>query len=61
MDGRIAAIRKGLDANNFEDTPDMAYSAKYSSTFYGPFREAAESTPKFGDRKIVPDGLKEFK
>lgn len=51
MDGRIDAIRKGLDANGFSDTPIMAYSAKYSSGFYGPFREAAESTPQFGDRK----------
>jgi porphobilinogen synthase len=51
MDGRVAAIRKTLDANNFEDTPIMSYSAKYSSAFYGPFREAAESSPQFGDRK----------
>jgi len=51
MDGRIAAIRKALDADGFTDTPIMAYSAKYSSGFYGPFREAAESTPQFGDRK----------
>ncbi|HEY2866313.1 MAG TPA: porphobilinogen synthase [Pyrinomonadaceae bacterium] len=51
MDGRIGAIRTALDANGFSDTPIMAYSAKYSSAFYGPFREAAESTPQFGDRK----------
>jgi porphobilinogen synthase len=51
MDGRIGAIRKALDAGGFSDTPIMAYSAKYSSAFYGPFREAAESTPQFGDRK----------
>jgi porphobilinogen synthase len=51
MDGRIDAIRKALDANGFSETPIMAYSAKYSSGFYGPFREAAESTPQFGDRK----------
>ena len=51
MDGRIAAIRSALDANRFENIPIMAYSAKYSSGFYGPFREAAESTPQFGDRK----------
>ena len=51
MDGRIAAIRNILDSNSFEDIPIMAYSAKYNSSFYGPFREAAESTPKFGDRK----------
>src|SRR5215468_10265466 len=51
MDGRIGAIREALDANGFSDTPIMAYSAKYSSAFYGPFREAAESAPQFGDRK----------
>lgn len=51
MDGRIDAIRKALDTNRFTDIPIMAYSAKYSSGFYGPFREAAESTPQFGDRK----------
>lgn len=51
MDGRVGAIRKILDENNFQDIPIMAYSAKYSSGFYGPFREAAESTPQFGDRK----------
>jgi porphobilinogen synthase len=51
MDGRIAAIRNALDAGGFTDTPIMAYSAKYSSAFYGPFREAAESAPQFGDRK----------
>lgn len=51
MDGRIAAIRRGLDEAGFTDTPIMAYSAKYSSAFYGPFREAAESAPQFGDRK----------
>jgi porphobilinogen synthase len=51
MDGRIGAIRKILDENNFTETPIMAYAAKYSSAFYGPFREAAESAPQFGDRK----------
>ena len=51
MDGRIGAIRTALDAGGFTDTPIMAYSAKYSSAFYGPFREAAESAPQFGDRK----------
>jgi len=51
MDGQVAAIREALDENSFEDTPIMAYSAKYASSFYGPFREAAESAPKFGDRK----------
>jgi porphobilinogen synthase len=51
MDGRIGAIREALDADGFSDTPIMAYSAKYSSAFYGPFREAAESAPQFGDRK----------
>jgi porphobilinogen synthase len=51
MDGRIGAIRKALDENRFEDIPIMAYSAKFASCFYGPFREAAESKPQFGDRK----------
>jgi porphobilinogen synthase len=51
MDGRIGAIRGALDAGGFENIPIMAYSAKYSSAFYGPFREAAESAPQFGDRK----------
>ncbi|CAN5529969.1 porphobilinogen synthase [soil metagenome] len=51
MDGRVAAIRKALDAAGFAETPIMAYSAKFSSAFYGPFREAAESAPQFGDRK----------
>ncbi|CAN5747216.1 porphobilinogen synthase [soil metagenome] len=51
MDGRVAAIRKTLDENGFTETPIMAYSAKYSSALYGPFREAAESAPQFGDRK----------
>ena len=51
MDGRVGAIRRVLDENGFGDTPIMAYSAKYSSAFYGPFREAAESAPQFGDRK----------
>jgi porphobilinogen synthase len=51
MDGRVGTIRETLDANGFENTPIMAYSAKYSSSFYGPFREAAESAPQFGDRK----------
>ena len=51
MDGQVAAIREALDENSFEDKPIMAYAAKYSSSFYGPFREAAESAPKSGDRK----------
>jgi porphobilinogen synthase len=51
MDGRVGAIRKALDANGFTRTPIMAYAAKYASGFYGPFREAAESTPQFGDRR----------
>ena len=50
MDGRVAAIREILDENGFEKTPIMSYSAKYASGFYGPFREAAESAPTFGDR-----------
>lgn len=51
MDGQIAALREALDENTLEDIPIMAYSAKYASSFYGPFREAAESAPQFGDRK----------
>lgn len=51
MDGRVAAIREALDEKGFLDTPIMSYAVKYSSAFYGPFRDAAESTPKFGDRK----------
>jgi len=51
MDGRVAAIRETLDANGFEDIPIMSYAAKYASGFYSPFREAAESTPQFGDRR----------
>ncbi len=51
MDGRVKAIRKILDENGYIDIPIMSYSAKFSSEYYSPFREAAESTPKFGDRK----------
>ncbi len=51
MDGRVGAIRKVLDEEGYENTVIMAYSAKYASGFYGPFREAADSTPKFGDRR----------
>jgi porphobilinogen synthase len=51
MDGRVGAIRKILDENQFEDIPIMAYSVKYASSYYGPFRVAAESKPQFGDRK----------
>jgi len=51
MDGRVAAIRKILDENGYENVAIMSYSAKYASSFYGPFREAAESAPKFGDRR----------
>ena len=51
FDGRVKAIRQILDVNEFHNTPIMSYAAKYASGFYGPFREAAESTPKFGDRR----------
>jgi len=51
MDGRIGVIRRALEENGFKDTAIMAYSAKYASAFYGPFRDAAESAPAFGDRK----------
>jgi porphobilinogen synthase len=51
MDGRVAAIREMLDANGFTDIPIMSYAVKYASAYYGPFRDAAESTPQFGDRR----------
>jgi porphobilinogen synthase len=51
MDGRVGAMRKALDANGFQKTAILAYSAKFASGFYGPFREAAESAPSFGDRR----------
>ena len=51
MDGRVAAIRSALDANGFLNTPILSYAAKFASGFYGPFREAADSTPAFGDRR----------
>ncbi len=51
MDGRVAAIREGLDEAGFENVPILSYSAKYASGFYGPFRDAAESAPAFGDRR----------
>ncbi len=51
MDGRVAALREALDAQGFSQTPILAYSAKFASAFYGPFREAAESAPQFGDRR----------
>jgi porphobilinogen synthase len=51
MDGRVWAIRQALDANGFDQTPILAYAAKFASVFYGPFREAAESAPQFGDRR----------
>ncbi|MBD3320149.1 MAG: porphobilinogen synthase [Chitinivibrionales bacterium] len=51
MDGRVGAIREALDANNLENIAIMSYAAKYASAYYGPFREAADSTPQFGDRR----------
>jgi porphobilinogen synthase len=51
MDGRVQAVRAALDANGFSNTPILSYAAKYAGAFYGPFREAAESTPQFGDRR----------
>lgn len=51
MDGRIAAVRESLDESGYPDIPIMSYAAKYSSAFYGPFRDAAESAPEFGDRR----------
>jgi porphobilinogen synthase len=67
MDGRVGAIRKGLDETGFTDLPILSYSVKYASGFYGPFREAAQSAPQFGDRRgyqmdpaNVREGLKEL-
>jgi porphobilinogen synthase len=51
MDGRVNAIRDALDEEGFEQVPIMSYAAKFASGFYGPFREAAESTPQLGDRR----------
>jgi porphobilinogen synthase len=51
MDGRVRAIRTQLDREGFTDTPIMSYAAKFASAFYGPFRDAAKSAPKFGDRR----------
>jgi porphobilinogen synthase len=51
MDGRVAAIREALDEEGYDNMPIMSYAAKYASAYYGPFREAAESTPEFGDRR----------
>jgi porphobilinogen synthase len=51
MDGRVAAIRRALDAEGFTNTPILSYAAKFASVFYGPFRDAAESAPQFGDRR----------
>jgi porphobilinogen synthase len=51
MDGRVGALRGQLDAEGFKDLPIIAYSAKFASAYYGPFREAADSTPAFGDRR----------
>jgi porphobilinogen synthase len=51
MDGRVAALRAALDEGGFTDIPIISYAAKYASAFYGPFREAAESAPSFGDRR----------
>lgn len=62
MDGRIGAIRKGLDEHGFSDLPILSYAAKYASSFYGPFRDAAGSQPAFGDRKsyqMDPANIKE--
>ena len=51
MDGRVGALRSQLDAEGHSETPIIAYSAKFASAFYGPFREAADSAPAFGDRR----------
>jgi porphobilinogen synthase len=62
MDGRVGTIREALDEKGFQHVPILSYSAKYASAFYGPFREAAESTPQFGDRRnyqMDPPNLRE--
>jgi porphobilinogen synthase len=62
MDGRVGAIRSALDAHGFEQVAILAYAAKFASAYYGPFREAAESTPRFGDRRsyqMDPPNLRE--
>ena len=62
MDGRVGTIRKALDENGYDQIPIMAYSAKYASAFYGPFRDAAESAPQFGDRRsyqMAPPNVEE--
>jgi len=62
MDGRVGAIRTALDAEGFADTPILSYAAKYASAFYGPFRDAADSAPQFGDRRgyqMDPANLRE--
>jgi porphobilinogen synthase len=62
MDGRVAAIRKALDENGYTNTPILSYAAKFASAFYGPFREAADSAPQFGDRRsyqMDPANLRE--
>src|SRR4030095_13020603 len=51
MDGMVGAIREGLDTAGYENLPILSYAVKYASSFYGPFRDAAEGAPKFGDRK----------
>jgi porphobilinogen synthase len=62
MDGMVAAIREALDGNNYQEIPIMSYAAKYASAFYGPFRDAAESAPQFGDRRgyqMDPSNIRE--
>ena len=57
MDGRIKVLRADLDKHGFKELPILAYNAKYNSGFYGPFREAAQSMPSFGNRKYLSNGL----
>ena len=56
MDGRVGAIRQALDAEGWINVGILAYSAKYASAYYGPFRDALDSAPQFGDKKDLPDG-----
>ena len=60
MDGRVAAIRKALDEANLSNTPILSYAAKFASAFYGPFREAADSAPQFGDRRSYQMDRRQF-
>jgi len=59
MDGRVAAIREDLGQNGLTETPILSYASKFASAFYGPFREAADSAPQFGDRRSYSNGWRQ--